>query len=193
MSDQSGPPAAQPPSGPGRSHPSGPLGPGDSAGSSSQPMFGDSQREYPQQELLPHVMQPQRSRKGWIIGLVVLVLLVGGGIGAWLVSRGSDDSGRAEYCTALKKLVPDNDLITALTRVDPANSDQLTNQLKNLVAVAPSSVDQDWQTLEQALTSAVGPGGDNPAAFIPAFTAVQSIIRDANDNCGMSIQLPGLP
>jgi hypothetical protein len=162
-------------------------------GQGSQPMFGEPQREYPQQELLPHTVQPPRSRKGWIIGLVVVLLLVGGGIGAWLISRGSDDSGRAEYCTALKKLVPDNDLITALTRVDPAHTDQLTNQLKNLVAVAPSSVDQDWQTLEQALTTAVGSGGDNPAAFLPAIAAVQGIIRDANANCGMSIQLPSLP
>jgi hypothetical protein len=150
-------------------------------------MFGEHQHEYPQQELLPHVVQPPRSQKGWIIGLVVVLVLLGGGIGTWLILRDGNDSGRAEYCATLKKLVPDNDIISALvTSPDPS---QLADQLKNLVALAPSAVSSNWRTLEEALDS----GTDNQAAFLPAVTAVQSIIRDANDNCGMSIQLPDLP
>jgi hypothetical protein len=157
---------------------------------SQQPMFGPPHPAYPQQDLLPQQVQPGRSRRPLVIVLVVALLVAGGGVGAWLLLRDNGESGRAAYCAQFKKLVPDNDLVSAVTSADASTA----ANLKKLADQAPATVHKDWQTLtaliDQLQNSASQP---NLAQLATAFGALKQVIRDANDHCGMSMQVPSLP
>jgi hypothetical protein len=144
---------------------------------------------YPQQDLLPQEVQPGRSRKPLVLALIVVLVLIGGGVGAWLLLRDNGESNRAQYCAALKKLIPDNDLIGAVTSADASTLDEV----KQLSDLAPRAVSKDWTTLNQAMASFQGSSSPDPTLLLPAIGAIQDIVRDANDQCGMDVQLPSLP
>lgn len=141
---------------------------------------------YPQQDLLPQDVKPGRSRKPLVIGLVVALALVAGGITAWLLLRDDGESTREAYCTAVTELAPNDDLIGAISNADTATLDRA----KELPGLAPTSVADDWKTIEEMLTSASQSSSQlSPTMVLQAYGALQSIIDDSNKNCGTAYEL----
>jgi hypothetical protein len=141
---------------------------------------------YPQQNLLPQDVKPGRSRKPLLIGLVVLLALVAGGIATWLLLRDDGESTREAYCTAVKELAPNDDLIGAISSADTTTLDRA----KALPGIAPTSVADDWKAIEDLLTSASQASPElSPTTFLQAYGALQSIIDDSNKNCGTAYEL----
>ncbi len=160
---------------------------GERPGSGQQPMFGGPARVYPQQELLPQDIQPGRSRLGWIIALVVVIVLIGAGFAGWLILRDDGESGRAAYCSTLKKLIPGNDLLSAVGNGQASSLDQL----HRLTGLAPSAVAGDWKTLASVASTVQGSSSQpDSGTFLSALGAIEHIVSDANDHCGMSLTLP---
>lgn len=160
--------------------PQGTFGAGQSA-SQSTPVPAT---QYPHQQLLPQEVKPRRSRLPQIIGLVVVLALVAGGLAAWFLLRDDGEDTRAEYCAAFQAFLGDGDLLGVL-----ASADQSTlTQLEKLAELAPTVVDAAWQRLQDLVDA----GELSITGFAAAYSAGQSIVRDAEDNCGMDIPLPGL-
>lgn len=145
---------------------------------------------YPQQELLPQDVQPGRSRAPLIVGLIVVLALVGGGIGAWLLLRDNGESTRAEYCAAIKKAAPGSDLTSAVA--DGQSS--LSEQAKHLADLAPGSVSDDWKTLDDFVASVQKSQNNlDVTSALSAIGALKNIIQDSNDNCGTTFKSPLSP
>ncbi|MBA2574149.1 MAG: hypothetical protein H0V02_05080 [Nocardioidaceae bacterium] len=137
---------------------------------------------YPQQQLLPQEVQPGRSRLPLVIGLVVVLALIGGGVAAWFLLRDEGEDTRAEYCAGLKELTNDGDLLGVVGAADEST----LVQLEKVADLAPSAVEADWQRLRDLAASEEFTASSGFAAY----AAFQSIVRDAEDKCGMDIPLP---
>lgn len=140
--------------------------------------------QYPQQQLLPQDVKPGRSRLPLLIGVVVVLVLIGGGVAAWFLLRADGEDTRAAYCAQLKTLTNDGDLMGTVAAADEST----LAQLEQVTAVAPAAVADDWQRLEKLAASA----DISVSSGLAAFSALQSIVKDAEDKCGMDIPLPGL-
>jgi hypothetical protein len=184
------PPYSDPPTTPYRQTPP-PYG--DQYGQPPQPghQYGQPpQSGYPQQELLPQDVQPGRSRTPLIVGLIVVLALVGGGIAAWLLLRDNGESTRAEYCAAIKKATPSGDLTSAVA----GDQSALSDQAKQLADLAPSSVSDDWKTLEDFVASVEKSQNNlDVTSAVAALGALKHIIQDSNDNCGTTFKSPLSP
>ncbi len=140
--------------------------------------------QYPQQQLLPQDIKPRRSRLPQVIGLVVVLALVAGGLAAWFLLRDDGEDTRAAYCAEFRSFLDDGDLLGLL-----ASADQSTLvQLQKLAELAPAVVDAAWQRLQNLMDA----GELSMTSAAAAYSAGQSIVRDAEENCGMDIPLPGL-
>ena len=148
--------------------------------SSYQPAYSPAP-QYPQQQLLPQEVQPGRSRLPLLIGLVVVLALVGGGVAAWFLLRDEGENTRAEYCAGLKELTDDGDLLGVAGAADEST----LAQLEKVADLAPDAVEADWQRLRDLAASEE----ITASSGIAAYAAFQSIVRDAEDKCGMDIPL----
>ncbi|MBA3266158.1 MAG: hypothetical protein H0T14_07275, partial [Nocardioidaceae bacterium] len=88
---------------------------------------------------------------------------------------------RAQYCAELNELTDGGDL---MGMVEGANESTLL-QLETVANLAPGAVEADWQRLRDLAESA----DLTASSGLAAYAALQSIIRDAEDNCGMDIPL----
>ncbi len=139
--------------------------------------------QYPRQQLLPQEVQPGRSRLPLFIGLVVMLALVGGGVAAWLLLRDEGEDTRADYCAALKELTNDGDLMGVVASADEST----LVQLEEVAELAPGAIDTDWQRLRDLAET----GDFTASTAFAAYAALQSIVQDAENECGMDIPLPG--
>ena len=149
-------------------------------------VFG-GQRSYPQQTLSEQEVKPGRSRKPLVIGLVVaLVLAIGAGV-AWQLLQGDGESTRAAYCSALKDLTHNGDLMRAVPGADASS----LNQVVEVQRLAPDAVKDDWDALQSAAQSAQSGEVDYSMA-LRALTSLRAISDDADSNCGITMDMPGL-
>lgn len=150
---------------------------------SSEPPVSAAGR-YPQQQLLPQEVKPSRSRLPLLIGLAVVLALVGGGVAAWFLLHDDGEDTRAAYCAELRTLTNDGDLMGTIAAADEST----LTQLEQVAAVAPSAVADDWQQLQKLASSE----DISVSTGLAAFSALKSIVNDAEGKCGMDIPLPGL-
>jgi hypothetical protein len=152
--------------------------------------YGQTQQpRYPQQELLPHDVKPRRNRVPLVIGLVIALALAGGGVAAWLLLRDNGESTRAQYCAAIKKLVPDGDLTSSL---QGGQQDTLAS-IRKIADLAPNAVADDWKTLTDLFNSAQQSGTPDLTLLLGAVSAAKSIVADSNAHCGTTFKVPSLP
>jgi len=137
--------------------------------------------QYPQQQLLPQDVKPGRSRVPQVIGVLVVLAVLGGGLLAWFLLRDDGEDTRAQYCAELNELTDGGDL---MGMVEGANESTLL-QLETVADLAPGAVEADWQRLRDLAESA----DLTASSGLAAYAALQSIIRDAEDNCGIDIPL----
>jgi hypothetical protein len=158
-----------------------------------QPPYGDSsqppQTAYPQQELLPQEVKPSGSRVPLVVGLVVALALVGGGIAAWLLLRNNDESTRAQYCAAIKRLLPNGDLTSSLG----GGQQDVVAKLSKVADLAPSTVAGDWKTLTDLVHSSQQSGTPDVTLVLGAIGAARNIVADSNDHCGTTFTVPSVP
>ncbi len=144
---------------------------------------------YPQQELLPQEVKPGRSRLPLVIGLVVVFALIAGGVVTWLLLRNTGEDTRAQYCSALRTLTNNGDVTSAIGSADASTAEVL----QQVLDTAPTAVKPDWQTLRDlGNTASTSPDNVDISSALKAYSAYQSIARDARDNCNLTINLPGL-
>ncbi len=143
---------------------------------------------YPQQTLLPQEVKPGKSRKPLVIALVLALVLVVGGVVAWRLLRDNGESTRAAYCSALKSLTNNGDLTSALSGAGASTF----GQVNKVVSLAPDAVKSDWTALQSLATSAQSGNGGYSSA-LQALSSLQAIANDAQSNCGITMNIPGLP
>lgn len=154
------------------------------------PGYGQQPASYPQQHLLPQEIKPGRNRKPLFIGIAVALVLIVGGLVTWrLLDQGGEDT-RAQYCAVLKELAGDGDLTSVIGSADEATLDQVTLAYE----LAPDAVEGQWATLKSVAESlqSGSAGSFDVSVFIDAYGAFQGIARDAESNCGLTIEIPGL-
>lgn len=154
----------------------------------TQPPYGQQpgSTRYSQQQLLPQQVRPGRSRKPLVIGLVVVLALIIGAVVAWAVLRNNGDTNRAAYCSQLKQVTNNGDLLGAASSGTTPTLDQF-NKLRQL---APSAVKSQWDDLFAVVRQ--GPTvAPNPGMALRLLNDFQVISNDANANCGIKITVPG--
>ncbi len=170
------PPPQQPPHG---WRPSQPQQPG----SGWQPV-------YPQQTLSQQEVKPGRNRKPVYIGLLVAAVLIIGGVVAWQLLKDDGEDTRAAYCSALRDLTNDGDLMSAISTADASS----LSQIESVHQLAPNAVRDDWDTLQTLVSSAQNePDNIDVSAALKALTALRAISSDAESECGITMDVPGLP
>jgi hypothetical protein len=142
---------------------------------------------YPQQTLLPHEVKPGKSRKPLVIALVLALVLVVGGVVAWQLLKDNGESTRAAYCSALKSLTNNGDLTTALSGAGASTF----GQVNKVVSLAPDAVKSDWTSLQSLATSAQS-GNLGYSSALQALSALNAIATDAQSNCSITLNVPGL-
>ncbi|MBA2715457.1 MAG: hypothetical protein H0U51_00035 [Propionibacteriales bacterium] len=170
------PPPQQPPHG---WRPSQPQQPG----SGWQPV-------YPQQTLSQQEVKPGRNRKPVYIGVLVAAVLIIGGVVAWQLLKDDGEDTRAAYCSALRDLTNDGDLMLAISTADASS----LSQIESVHQLAPNAVRDDWDTLQTLVSSAQNePDNIDVSAALKALTALRAISSDAESECGITMDVPGLP
>ncbi len=178
MSDQQ--PPFEPPEGP----PPGPR-PWEAGGTPTSPLGSGPQ--YPRQNLLPQEVKPGRNRAPIFIGIgVVLALVVAGAI-AYLVLRDDGEGTRAAYCSALRELTNNGDVISAVEGADPRSVDDF----KAVVDLAPNAVADDWAKIDKGIRDAQS-GSPDMSQALAIFGALRVIAKDAKDNCDLDLGIPML-
>lgn len=162
--------------------------PGWQPGSAPQPPPG-GQPVYPQQTLSQQEVKPGRNRKPLYLGLLAAVALIIGGLVAWQLLKDDGEDTRAAYCAEMKDLTHDGDLTSALNAADASS----LNQLEKLQQLAPNVVRDDWDTLQSLFESAQSYGKVDYGAAVKAFGALKAIADDAESECGIPMDVPGLP
>lgn len=160
-----------------------PPQPQQQAGSGWQPV-------YPQQTLSQQEVKPGRNRKPIYLGLLVAVVLIIGGVVAWQLLKDDGEDTRAAYCSALRDLTNNGDLMSALSTAEAAS----LGQLEQVQQLAPDAVREDWDTLQALVNSAQNePDNIDFSAMVKAATALRGISSDAESECGITMDVPGLP
>lgn len=154
----------------------------------AQPQPGWQPVGYPQQTLSAQNVQRGRSRKPLVIGLVVALLLAVGGVVAWQLLRDDGEGTRAAYCSALRTLTNNGDVMSVVSTADAST----LNQLAKVQQLAPNAVRDDWDSL-QSLAQSAQTGNVDYSAAIKALTSLKAIADDAKSNCSISMDVPGLP
>jgi hypothetical protein len=144
---------------------------------------------YPKQDLLPQQVASGSNRKPLIIGIAVVLVLALGGVGAYVLMRDNEDADRAAYCDQLRELTKGGDLSAAMQAFGP----ELTDELQRLIDAAPDTVADDWQKLHTLFASTNGGEDVDMSRALEAYEAVQTIARDANDECDLPIEIPTVP
>ncbi|MGH3446883.1 MAG: hypothetical protein ACRDQA_30620 [Nocardioidaceae bacterium] len=147
---------------------------------------GGGQSPYPQQHLLPQQVKPGRSRKPLVIGAVVVVLLIIGGLVTWRLVGGDGEGTRAEYCSVLKDVTHNGDLMGA---VEHSDKDML-KQITRLRDLAPGAVSKQWDDIFSVIESSARDNSPSPADAFKIYSDVKSIAADAKDKCGLDLDLP---
>lgn len=88
----------------------------------------------------------------------------------------------------MKSLTNNGDLMGALSSADATSLDQVSEVQR----LAPNAVRDDWDDLQSALRSAQSGNVDYSEA-LNALTSLRTITDDASDNCGITMDVPGLP
>jgi hypothetical protein len=138
---------------------------------------------YPRQRLLPQEIRRRRSRKPVYLGIGLVLVLLLGGAAAYATLRSDGEATRQAYCAALGDLK--GDLVRA---VDGTDASTLAS-LKAVVDLAPSAVAGAWATLQGVIAKARSGSPDFTQAMA-AFGALRTISRDAQQNCGLDLQIP---
>ncbi len=194
----SGPPPEQPPSGwqPGPPPSGWQPGPPPSGWQPGppQPPRGQQppqwqQPAYPQQTLSEQEVKPGRNRKPLYLGLLAAAVLIIGGLVAWQLLKDDGEDTRAAYCAELKDVTHNGNLMSAFSTADGS---ELT-QLDRLHQLAPDAVRDDWDTLQRLFESAQSFGNVDYGAAVKALTAMKAITDDAESECGITMDVPGLP
>lgn len=154
----------------------------------SQPPPGWPPGGYPQQTLSNQDVQQGRSRKPLVIGLVVALLLAAGGLVAWQLLKDDGEGTRAAYCSALRNVTHNGDLMEAIAAADASTLTRLTK----VQQLAPSVIKDDWNSF-QSLAQSTQSGNVDYNVAIKALTALKNIADDAKSNCSITINVPGLP
>lgn len=158
-------------------------------GQPQQPESG-WQPVYPQQTLSQQEVKPGRNRKPLYIGLVVALVLIIGGVVAWQLLKDDGENTRAAYCSALSDLTNDGDLMSAVSTADAAS----LSKIESVHQLAPNAVRDDWDTLQSVVSSAQNePDNIDLSAMVKALTALKAISSDAESECGITMDVPGLP
>lgn len=135
-------------------------------------------------------VKPGRNRKPLYIGLVVALVLIIGGVVAWQLLKDDGEGTRAAYCSALSDLTNDGDLMSAVSTADASS----LAQIERVRQLAPNAVRDDWDTLQSVVSSAQNePDAIDMSAVLEAATALRAISSDAESECGITMDLPGLP
>jgi hypothetical protein len=144
--------------------------------------------EYPRQELLPQeVQEPRSRRRWWVVGGVLAVVLVAAAT-AFLLARDGDDGARAAYCDRLAEVTADGDLDAALAQADEST----VEQVRSLAEDAPGAVADDWGRVVEVAEAVEAGGEPNMSDVVGILGALQAIAADAEDECGLRIDLPVL-
>lgn len=165
-----------------------------------QPMSGDYQQPpqysaaprssqptaYPQQDLLPQHVQAGRNRKPLYLALAVVLVLIAGGSTAYLLLRDDGEDTRAEYCSALREFTDDGDLLSAVAGADAS----ALSEFERIEGLAPQTVGADWQALRD-LTETIQRGEIDVVTGMSAVSHLRSIAADADQECGLTIDIPG--
>lgn len=151
------------------------------------PGHGPGPTRYPQQQLSPQEIQPSRSRKPLFIGIAVAVALIVGGLVTWALLDDAGEDTRAQYCAVLKQLTAGGDLTAAVSSAEEGALDQVTLAYE----LAPDAVQGHWETLEAVSTSLQSDSFDT-SLVVKAYGALRAIARDAESNCDLTIEGPGL-
>lgn len=157
----------------------------------SQPPYDDASEagaapSYPRQDLLPQQVMPGRSRLPLVVGAVVVALVVVGGLLAWFLLRDDGEDTRAAYCDAVRELTNDGDLAGAVSgglAAAPA-------AVKKVRDLAPSAVHGEWDDLYSLVLDPPTSGPDITTG-LRVVSDLRVIVADANDKCGMNIDLGG--
>ncbi len=175
----------------GTSPPSGGLyGTPSHTGQQYGPPSAGQQHAYPQQTLLPQEVRSGRSRKPLLIGALAVVLLIIGGVVAWQLLKDDGEDTRAAYCSALKDLTNNGDIMTALSTADASS----LGRIQRVVQLAPDAVRDDWDTLQSLVSSSqTGQGNIDVSLALKAFGAFRAISDDAQSKCSITMDVPGLP
>lgn len=143
---------------------------------------------YPQQTLSQQEVKPGRNRKPLYLCLLAAVVLVIGGLVAWQLLKDDGEDTRAAYCAELKDVTHNGDLMSAFSAADGSE----LNQLDRLHQLAPDAVRDDWDTLQRLFESAQSFGNVDYGAAVKALTAMKAITDDAESECGITMDVPGL-
>lgn len=135
-------------------------------------------------------VKPGRNRKPIYLGLLVAVVLIIGGVVAWQLLKDDGEDTRAAYCSALRDLTNNGDLMSALSTADASS----LGQLEQVQQLAPNAVREDWDTLQSLVNSAQNePDNIDFSAAVKAMTALRGISSDAESECGITMDVPVLP
>lgn len=131
-------------------------------------------------------MQPGRSRLPLVIAAVALVVALVGGLGLWWILHDDGEQNRAAYCASLRTLTHDGDLSAVIQN---ASGGGVTPLLSKVQRLAPGAVGSEWDDLVSLL---VHPPTGQPDLALGArlVTDLQTIVNDARDNCGLTIDFP---
>jgi hypothetical protein len=117
--------------------------------------------------------------------VVVLVAVVATAL--WMLLDDDGESRREAYCAALSDVTNEGDLTGALEEADEST----VTELRDVADLAPDAVADDWDTL---VTLAQDPAaitdGSSVGALVDAFTALQAIASDAEDECNLTLDVP---
>jgi len=145
---------------------------------------------YPQQTLSQQEVKPGRNRKPVYIGVLVAAVLIIGGVVAWQLLKDDGEDTRAAYCSALRDLTNDGDVMSAISTADASS----LSQIESVHQLAPNAVRDDWDTLQTLVSSAQNePDNIDVSAALKALTALRAISSDAESECGITMDVPGLP
>ncbi|MEJ7706996.1 MAG: hypothetical protein WKF82_06735 [Nocardioidaceae bacterium] len=105
---------------------------------------------------------------------------------AYLLLRDDGEDTRAEYCSALREFTDDGDLLSAVAGADAS----ALSEFERIEGLAPQTVGADWQALRD-LTETIQRGEIDVVTGMSAVSHLRSIAADADQECGLTIDIPG--
>lgn len=159
--------------------------PGLTPGSGPTPVAGGG---YPRQQLLPQDVRRGVNRSRiYLVVAVVLALVVAGGVAFFLLRDKGEDT-RAEYCAELRDLTDNGDLSSALSGADQSTLDRFLK----IADIAPAAVADDWTRVTSVLQGALDSKTPGLGEALDAFNALRVIAKDAENNCDLTLDIPGM-
>lgn len=142
------------------------------------------QPDYPRQELLPQQVQPRRRRTWLVAAAAVVVVAVVVGVVVWRVTGGGASGDRAVYCQRLRAAVHGG---SGADIGGPRLTGGMLDEIERVAAVAPAAVRPAWDDLLTLAKQVTAGQKESDAVTLSALDDVQTIVSDANANCGLHL------